>query len=148
MTAAERAELESMYDIPFDFFKEQIAIVKTPISIFVASGPNFNFIFDEEQPDSQQTYTYQSGVFWATVEYIDNRDGQRLGAPMDSNINKLEGFVRISVTGDAKAYLDQYETINFDNQRFKKISDLQPRGIASRRYFDCWLQKIDYNKEL
>lgn len=145
-TDAEKAEAEALLGEAFDSYKEKIVIYKTPTTAFVGTASsNFNFAFGGEQPAAQMEYVTQSGEFWATVEYVDQEDDQKMFHPLNNgNIQLPYGDVRISTTGEtAKDFLESCEKIVLDGKDFRRVSDVMPRGLFSRGGYDCWLKKID-----
>ena len=143
---AEKAEMDALLNEAFDSFKERLIIYKTPTKAFVETVPsNFNFAFGGQQAAFQEEYITNSGEFYGTIEYIDQQDNQQLQhLPQDTPVQLSKGIVRIGVSGaEAASYLQDCEKIVFDNRDFRRISDVMPRGLFSRNFYDCWLQKID-----
>jgi len=144
-TQAEKDELTEMLGAAFEAFQERIVIYKTSLKTFVATEESdFNFAYGDEQPAVEMQYTPQSGEFWATVEYVNLKDAQQLlYFSTQSNIKIPKGDVKISVSGsEAADFLRNVEHINLDGQEFKVSSDIVPRGLFNRDYYDCWLEKI------
>jgi len=144
--ANEMNEAEALLGEAFASFKETITIFKTPLkTILSTSSSSFNFAFGMEQPSVSISEVVQSGSFYATVEYADTREDQRLNFP-DQNVpvKQNQGWVRISISGTSGAdFLRKAEVIKIDGRDFNRQSDVLPRGLFSRNYYDCWLQKID-----
>ncbi len=143
---AEKVEIDSLLSEAFDSFKERLVIYKTPTKAYVQTTPsNFNFAFGGQQADFQEEYVTNSGAFYGTIEYIDQQDNQQLiHIPQNSEVQLNKGIVRLGVSGaEAAGYLQDCEKIVFDNKDFRRISDVMPRGMFSRNFYDCWLQKID-----
>ena len=141
----EKAEIEALLGEAFDAFKEKILIYKTPTTTYVSTqANNFNFAWGAEQPAADVSYTTASGEFWATVEYVDQEDDQKLYHALNTPLKQPYGDVRISTSGtEAKNFLEDCEKIVLDGKDFRRVSDVMPRGIFNRNYFDCWLKKID-----
>ncbi len=144
-TEEEKAEAVSMLNEAFNTFKEQIYVYQSPEQTVISTDPNYVWSFGNDQPDIQVTNTTQSGVFWATVEYMNNESLQRIDHSIfNESILSKQGLVRISVSGvEAFNFLKKAEKITFDDQNFKVVSDLQRRGLFTRDFSDLWLSKID-----
>lgn len=144
-TAAEKAEIDALAGVPYETFKERVVIYKTPTTAFVASAAsNFNFAFGVQQPAAQTQYVTQSGEFYVTIEYVDQEDDQQLYKALNTPLEQAYGDVRLSSSGSlAKDFLENCEKIVLDGKDFRRISDIMPRGMFSRQFFDCWLKKID-----
>ena len=139
-----KSQCNALYLLPWELYKEQIVIFQTPVETQISSGPNFNFFYGENSPDTSVSYVTQSGVFFATVEYLDDKTAQEIGYHPDDNPAKvLEVLVRITVTGDAKAYLDKIEKVVFDGINFRVVSDVRHRGPFARQFYDYFLKKIE-----
>ena len=145
-SSAEMLEAESLLGEAFDSFKETITIFKTPLKTIVSTvSSDYNFAFGMEQPSISISEVVQSGSFYATVEYADTRDDQRLSFP-DQNmpVKQNQGWGRISISGASGAdFLRKAEVVKIDGRDFNRQSDVLPRGLFSRNSYDCWLQKID-----
>lgn len=128
----------------FGGFKEEILIYRTSQVAFVSTDTSFNFAYGPNQPSAEVNYTPVSGVVWGTVEYIDREDDQRRHYPHpEANVKQPEGDVRIGISGlYARNLLMGAEKVILDGQQFKIASDIMPRGIFQRDYYDCWLVHI------
>ncbi len=143
-TAAEKAELEEMSREPFNSFKEQIIIFKTPTAALISSTNNYNFAY-QQQPALVASTITQSGAFWATIEYVTTEGGQTLDNQHPNfNFQQPLGTVRLSVSGAlALDFITNSEKIVLDGKPFRRTSDIVFRGLFNRDYFDCWLTKIN-----
>ncbi len=145
LSANIKQQAEGLLDIVFNTFKEEISVYQTPTRTYInLAGNDANFNFNAP-PEDDFTYVVASGVFEATVEYVDQQDNQQKNFPTpDMPIVAPLGFVKICVSGDAaRTILTKSEKVRFDNTDFKIVSDSRPRGIFNRKYTDFWLQKID-----
>jgi hypothetical protein len=139
----EKAEIDSIIGIPFECFKEEITIYRTPTIAFVNSDAGFNFAYGAEQPSVNMTYQPQSGKFWATVEYLDNIQENELMFPdMNAPIQIAKSFVRISVQESGRAFLEGVEKIVIDGNSFAPASEARPRGMFSRNTFDYYFSRL------
>ena len=142
-SADELSEMNDMYGEAFDSFKEQIVIYQTPTISFVSSGPSFNFAAGIEQPGLSSVNVVRSGVFWATVEYLDNIGAEQLVHPSrDTAVAVPKTFLRLGVTGDARDYITQIEKLVVDGVSFEPASDPFARGIINRNYYDYFFEKV------
>ena len=142
---AERDECEELLNCAPASFAEWIVVYKSPIE--VSSSEGFNFAFGGSSTDV--SYQVQSGRFLGTVEYTDQQDNQYIKYnPADSLAAQPKGFVRVSLSGtEAREFLRDAQTLQFDGMNFKPASDLVFRGLFDRDVWtDCWLNKIDNGK--
>lgn len=140
LNQATRDRADALWNLPFNFFKETIVIYKTPQEVYISSDSNFNFFYGEKSPGVEKTYITQSGVFEATIEYIDQEDNQKRNyVPTDNPAVNTEAKVRITVGTGAAAFLNECEKITFDGNNFRVLSDQQPRGMFTRSQINLWL---------
>ena len=128
----------------FDTFSETITIFKYPQKTVIYTNPNYNFAFEENSDGSDSTYVPSSGQFRATVEFIDSEVNQRNETPiLDIDVKNSVGMVRISVSGDGKAYMGNLEKVMIDGVAFHCRTQPLHRGMFSRGTFDYYLSKIN-----
>ena len=146
-TDAEKSELEQMQDVAFSSFAEEITIVQAPQKTYLSLGSfpaNYNFAFDGKPAQSDVTFTIQTGVFMAVVEYEDSREDAKLKHVQGDAITLPQEWIRVCVSGEsARKMMATSDIIIFDNSFFKIQSDQNRRGIFTRKYTDFWLYKTE-----
>lgn len=148
LTNSERNEIRAMEGELFDTFKEEILLYKAPTKTFLvktqgASDFNFAYGAELEADNPNVTYVPASGTFWATIEYVDQQDNQQTEFANNSNPVLPKGIVKVCVSGTtAKDFMSASEKIFFDGENFTILSDIRPRGMFERQYYEFWLQKF------
>lgn len=143
ITSGDKVSAQEMLDEVFATFMEPIAIYQTPQKTVISTDPNFNFAYGDSQPSVNVGYTAQSGIFNATVEYLNRLNKETMHFPIDAaSLAIARGYVRISVSGDAQEFLKNVEEVEFDGEKFRVITDPQSRGMFARNYYDYLLQRL------
>lgn len=146
-TDAEKAELESMQDVAFSSFAEEITIVQAPQKTYLSLGSfpaDYNFAFDGDPAQDDVTLSIQTGVFMAVVEYENNRDAAKLSHIQGEALTVPLEWVRVCVSGEsARQMMASADIVIFDGTPFKVQADQNRRGIFARKYTDFWLQKTE-----
>lgn len=134
-----------MLNTVFDTFKEPISIYKTATETFISSSNDYNFVFGGNNGAEVTTnYIVNSGVFQATVEFIDQQDNQnKSNEPSDTPFLSPKGKIHISLEIGAREFMRGCEKIMFDNESYRVISCPMARGIFARNFVDFWLEPID-----
>ena len=142
----EKAEIDGMLGECFLTFAEPIVIYKTPTVTYINEKPDYNFFYDESQPGLESSYISQIFSGSGTIEYLDDRDNQRIGHfNPNQPITLPQGYVRLSISGSGnpRDFLKDAQKIVFDGENFKLVSDLLYRGMFVRNFTDCYLQRIE-----
>lgn len=134
----------SLWTKTFDFYKEKIILYKTPDKVFVSSSANFNFAFGANSPGASLSYITQSGEFYATVEYVNEEDNNKLDySPNDNSAYTSHGKVLLTFESGALPYFANHEKVVLDGRNFRQLSEIQPRGPFARDSFSVWCEPID-----
>lgn len=148
LTDSERDEIRAMQGELFDTFKEEILLYKAPSKTFLvktqeASDYNFAYGVQLDVDNSNVTYAPTSGTFWATIEYVDQQDNQQTEFVNNANPLLPKGIVKVCVSGTtARDFMKSSKKIFFDGENFTILSDIRPRGMFEREYYEFWLQKF------
>ncbi len=133
----EKAEVEEMYDLAFNTYKEEIALYQTPTEVIISTGPNFNFFYGENSPNKEVTYITQSGVFNATVRTINQADNNQLNhSEPDAPFLTTEAKLKLRMEIGALPYFEGLEKIVLDGVNWRIFTAPQRRGVFERRYFN------------
>lgn len=146
LSECEQAEVNALWEVPFETFKEKIAFYATPDrTIISTNNSQYNYYYAQNSPGLDISYVTNSGFYYGTVEYLDSKLSEKLGFnPHDSPAKQYEGVVKLTVGLDAKPYLDNpNEIITLDSTNFRQFSDLTLIGMFVRSQFSVYLRRIE-----
>lgn len=140
----QKLQIDGLLGQCFLTFAEPIVLYKTPLVTYINQNPNYTFTEDERQPGMESVYVPQIFSGSGTIEFLDDRDNQRVGHfNPNQPVSLPQGYVRLSISGsgDVRDFLRDSEKIVLDNENFKLVSDLLYRGMFTRAFTDVYLQK-------
>lgn len=143
--AAIKTQCENLWNLTFDFYKEPIALWKTPKEIFVSSNPNiFNPFYSNNSVGANVSYQPQSGVFWGTFEEIALENANQYNLYDKENPSfTSDASARLTLETGALDFFKDFEKVVVDGREYQKLTDVQFRGPFIRSQFNIWLKPLN-----
>ncbi len=143
--ASIRTQEQTLWEMPFELRKERVTLYAKPNEVVINSPSNYNSYYGQNDPNLDVQYVTNSGEFWATIEYIDQRDNQQITFnPNDNPAVTSVSRVRLTLETGALIYFNgNSEKVIIDGRNFKQESAPQLRGPYVRSQMNVWLLPIE-----
>jgi hypothetical protein len=123
-----------------DTFSRPIIVWKIPNRTIISTTQNYNFLY-QEQPDIEQSFVPESGIFNARIKWNDptiTHDQKDIRETIRGNT------CRIKVQADAIPYISGAEKIQVDGRSFNLVSASkisQLHGLFTGDFYTLYLEE-------
>ena len=139
ISSAEKAVFKQVFEDLHDTWSDQIVVYKTPNRVVASSDTSFNFIYDSEgSNNTTYEYTPVSGVFDARILYADKQELQYANnGPSNEQMRMSQtlGECRIKVRQDCFDFIKEYQSIEFNGNKFSLKCHDRPHGLFEKGQF-------------
>lgn len=143
-TDAEKAELDSLYSVCYESFKEYIIAYQSPQQNLTGLNSNYNFAFGATQPTANEIPVVQSGQLYATVQYMNSISDQVLKTTSNSTVLGQNSYVKLGVSGQTDIdFMNGAIKVVVNGIEFEQATKERLRGIVSRDYAEYFFKRID-----
>ncbi len=130
-------------------FGRAITIWRTAEQIVLASNPSNNYLFENAPFNDVTQPVLVSGTFLARIKYPASEGSVQFAASTSpgnadqTNLQREDGTVRITVDATGNAYLFDAKKVTFDDEIFSINSSDRPHGLFAPKFYDYILRKLN-----
>ena len=144
LTAAERADYQSVFQNMHETFAREISIYKTKQGVFVATNNAYNALYGRLNNSSRSIKEVEKYTTTARIKYIGTQPEELVNAfGSQVNVRFPEGTVRLKLDATGYELIKSAPRVEIDGELFKIVSDPSKIGPFGVLFYSIYLQRND-----
>ena len=142
---SQKNQIKAIIDDIHETFARNITVFEEGEKVLISASSEYNAIYGRARTGSTTTKTVVSHTIKARIKYIDAQEETLSNSSIDfqSDIEIINGSVRITVNGDGFEILKEAKRCEFEGRSYKIVSKGNPTGIFGPQYYHFYLKPLD-----
>jgi head-tail adaptor len=141
----QKEQIKAIIDDIHETFARNITVFEEGEKVLISASSEYNAIYGRARTGSTTQKVSVSHTIKARIKYINSEETILADGAMNSqsDIELIDGSVRITVDADGFAILKEAKRAEFEGRRYKIVSKGNPTGIFGPQYYHFFLQPLD-----